>query len=110
MTRYALLAALIASLAAPAYADRAHSFAVQHLNQDIDTPLQRTDPREFTPSNVTISARTASSLGAAFEHFNMDADALSDRSGDAGATILSGSPLHGADIFERLAAESRGDS
>jgi opacity protein-like surface antigen len=103
MKRTLILAALAASLAAPVAADTA--FAVQHFNMDQDSVLER----NTVPSGdntVFVSTRNGSALNEALSIFNADQDTPSDIRGLNGATVVSNSPAHGADIFAALRAES----
>lgn len=103
MKRIALIAALAASVAAPAFAQSASAiFATQHLNLSIDSPADRiTLP---AAASVATPIEEGSSLERALQILNRSADGPSELIGTQGATIVSGTPAFAADIFERLRA------
>jgi hypothetical protein len=77
--------------------------AIAHFNQDFDT---RAEMRAVPAGDsVTVSTRSGVN-GTAYEILNQSADTASELRGTEGATLVSGTPAFGAEIFERLAAES----
>ncbi len=107
MKRFAIAAAVAASLAAPAFAQDTTSFAIMHFNMDADSAG---DVRMVPQTLRTIELTPGSTIGDVISHLDMDADSFMDVSGDTGGvTILSSSPAHAAEIFARLMEESRED-
>jgi hypothetical protein len=104
MKKIALIAAVAATVAAPAFAQSARIGAVQLLNLSHDTAAE-----SITLNNVGAAANTGGSLGEAFRVLNRSADAATDLRGTNGATAVSGTPAYGADIFERLRAAALED-
>jgi hypothetical protein len=106
MKRTLILTALIAAVAAPVYAQSARSVAFDVFNESVDSvsDIRRLPSGDDT---VSVSTRGNSALATAFEVFNESAASVSDLRGLNGATVLSGTPAHGADIFADLRAESR---
>jgi len=110
MKKIAIIAALAASIAAPAVAQSASTaFAIAHFNQSQDTVSdQRNVPTGENTTRVAIQGNGA--LSQAFDVFNGSADGTSDLRGTTGSvTIVSGTPGHAQAIFDRLRAESRED-
>lgn len=99
MKKIALIAAVVATVAAPAFAQSARIGAVQFLNMSNDTVAE-----QITLNNVGSEADTRGSLGEAFRVLNSSADVATDLRGTSGATAVSGTPAYGADIFSRLRA------
>ena len=110
MTRLLVLAALTAVLAGPVAAQSANSVAVQHFNQDIDNSNDRALLVSPTGANVVFSNRTAPGQLDAIRHFNSDSDRSSDRIDARRLTFAANTPVAGADIFARIAAEQEGSS
>jgi hypothetical protein len=105
MKKIAIIAAVAASLAAPAFAQSAASVAaIQHFNQFEDNALERTNI-----NGVGQRVSPAGSLGQTFSILNGVQDTPSDLRGVNGATVVNGTPAYGADIFDRLRAASRED-
>ncbi len=106
MKRIAIIAAVAASLAAPAFASPV-DVAIQHFNQDFD---RSSDVRTAPAGDelVTVSTRNGSALGVALDVFNADKDNANDLRGLNGATVLNNTQV-GADIFAAIRAESRDD-
>jgi hypothetical protein len=96
-----VIASIIATVAAPAFADT--SFAVQHFNQDKDRASDRVVLQGADA--VTVSTR-GGILGGAIALFNGDEDRASDMVLAASATLVSGTAANGADIFAAIRAES----
>ena len=107
MKKFALIAAVAATVAAPVFADTAS--AIRHFNQDLDTVGERS----LIPSSdarVFASTSGISPLGGAFEQFNMVQDSAGDLRGVSGATVvLNTASGEASDIFARLRAESLED-
>lgn len=107
MKKIAIIAALAASIAAPAFAQSASTaFAIAHFNQS----AERTSDIVTLPSgeNTTqVSTRGMTPLADAFAMFNQSVDGSGDLRGLNSATVVNGTPAHGQDIFDRLRAESR---
>ncbi len=107
MKRTAIIAALVASLAAPAFANSTE-FAIQHFNQDHDSIMDIvTVPA--ADNSVVVSTSNNSSLSQAFDIANASADNAGDLRGLNGATVVSGTVAYGADIFAELRAASLED-
>lgn len=106
MKRIAITAALVSAIAAPAFAGSTE-FAIRHFNESLDPGQQI----EVLPADNTVSVSTRSGglLANVFAHFNADQDASGDLRGLNGATVVSGTPAYGADIFAALKAESLED-
>ncbi len=109
MKNIAIIAAVAASLAAPAFAQSASTVAaIQHFNLS----AERTSDIVSIPSGQNsqrVSTAGGGALATAFGVFNDSATSLSDLRGVNGATVVSGTPAAGADIFERLRAASLED-
>lgn len=109
MKTFAIIAALAASIAAPAAAQSSSTaFAIAHFNQSVE----RTSDIVMLPSgaNTTaVSTGGAGSLSTAFNILNQSIDSTGDLRGLNGATVVSGTPAHAQDIFARLRAASRED-
>jgi len=106
MKKFAIIAALAATVAAPAFAQSAStSFAIAHFNQSADT-VSDVVALPNGENTTQVSTRGMTPLAEAFALFNQSADNASDLRGLNGATVVSGTPAYGADIFERLDAES----
>jgi hypothetical protein len=103
MKRFALISALAATLAAPAFADEAANFAFQHFNQDADSVM---DIRNVTvgDNGTVVSTRGSSVLAEVFAQLNKSQDSTGDLRGLNGATVISNTPAYGADIFDELRA------
>ncbi len=107
MKKIALIAALAATVAAPAVAQSASTiFAFNHFNQSADSV---SDLRSVPSGDNTNRVAASGALGTAFDVINGTQDVASDRRGLNGATIVSGQPAHGADIFARLRAAALED-
>ena len=105
MKKIAIIAAVAASLTAPAFAQSASSIAaIQHFNQFEDTAIERTNI-----NGVGQRVTPAGSLGQTFSILNGVQDTPSDLRGVNGATVVGSTPAHGSDIFARLRAASRED-
>ncbi|MEX3015736.1 hypothetical protein [Gymnodinialimonas hymeniacidonis] len=105
MKKIALIAAVAATVAAPAFAQSAASVAaIQHFNMFEDNALERTNV-----NGVGQSVSPSGALGQTFEILNSDQDVASDLRGVNGATLVNGQPAYGADIFDRLRAASLED-
>lgn len=109
MKKIAIIAALAASIAAPAFAQSASTaFAIAHFNQS----AERASDIVTLPNGENsqrVSTRGNGRLADAFAMFNQSVDSTGDLRGLNGATIVSGTPQHAQDIFARLRAESRED-
>lgn len=109
MKKIAIIAAVAASLAAPAFAQSATTaFAIAQFNQSAE---RHSDIIALPDgSNTTqVSTRGMTPLADAFAQFNLTADNPSQLRGETSATVVNGTPAYGSDIFARLAAESRED-
>lgn len=105
MKSIVLATAVAAAFAAPVAAQSSSTaFAIQHFNMDVDSVI---DQVSLPTGNNTQFVQTDddSALATAFEIFNESADNVSDVHGLNGATVVSGTPSYGAEIFEALAAE-----
>ncbi len=107
MKRTVILAAALAALAAPAFANST-AFAIQHFNQDQDSIQDRVTVPSGDNS-VFVSTRNASGLSTAFDIVNGSADNVGDLRGLNGATVYNGTPAYGADIFAELREAARED-
>lgn len=109
MKKIAIIAALAASIAAPAFAQSAStSFAIAHFNQSADTRSEIIQlPANSNTSRVSTSGTSA--LANAFALFNRTADNAGELRGVNGATVVSGTPAHAQEIFDRLRAASLED-
>ena len=107
MKKIAIIAAVAATVAAPAFAQSASTlFAIQHFNQSFDSA----GDIRVAPSGNTSTASVSGALGQAFAIQNGSADSAGDLRGTNGVvTIASGTPAYAADIFLRLQAESAED-
>lgn len=106
-----IISALVASAAltgaASAQVGSGAAAAIAHFNQDIDSVNdKRTVPT--TDGLTTVSTRSGA-LSVAYEILNGSQDSQADKRGLNGATLVSGEPAFGAEIFERLRAESLED-
>lgn len=107
MKKIIALAAVAASLAAPAFADTA--FAIRHFNQDKDSVLERIAVPSAT-EGVVVSTNNRSDLATAYDVFNASADSIGDLRGLNGLTVINGTPSGvAAEIFANLRAESLED-
>lgn len=98
------LTAVVASLAAPAFADTA--FAIRHFNEDKDSVLERIAVPTVS-EGVVVSTNNRSDLSTAFDVFNASADSVGDLRGLNGAVVLNGGHSDAAAaIFAELRAES----
>ena len=105
MKKIALIAAVAVTVAAPAFAQSAASVAaIQHFNMFEDSVLERTNV-----NGVGQSVSPDGALGTAFSVLNSSQDTVSDLRGVNGATLVSGQPAYGADIFDRLRAAALED-
>lgn len=110
MKTFAIAAALAASITAPVFADgHTLGFAVMHFNMDQDSPGERSLIPMGMMNNVQLTP--GSTLAEVFSHLNMDADTQMDATGagTGGVTIIMRDPTRAAEIFRRLAEESRED-
>lgn len=103
MKKTLILAAVAASLTAPAFAESATATAVSHFNQDIDSANELRQVPEGD-SFVTVATRNGSALDYALQIFNSDEDSLSGQRGLTGATVYTASSDN--DVFDRIRAES----
>lgn len=105
MKNIALIAAVVASVAAPAVAQSTSTaFAIAHFNQSADHASDVIDYRG-NDTTTRVSTEGTSPLAQTFAILNRSADTPSDIAGQNGATIVSSTPTYGAEIFERLDAE-----
>ncbi|UWQ97135.1 hypothetical protein K3728_07935 [Rhodobacteraceae bacterium M385] len=105
MKNIALIAAVVATVAAPAVAQSTSTaFAISHFNQSAD---HASDVINYSgDTNLTqVSTTGTSPLAETFAILNRSADTPSDMTGLNGATVVGGTPAYGAEIFERLDAE-----
>ena len=108
MKKIAIIAALAATVAAPALAQsNATAFAIQHFNSSADNAGDlRGVP---TGVNTTaVSTRGASPLATAFQVLNGSQDPA-DLRGVNGATVVNGTPAHAQAIFDELRAAALED-
>ncbi|QXT38753.1 hypothetical protein [Gymnodinialimonas ceratoperidinii] len=105
MKKIALIAALTAAIAAPVAAQSTSTaFAIAHFNASADSASEVVDFRGN--ENVKqVSTDGTSTLAQTFSVLNQSADTPADVTGTNGATVVSGGPAYGADIFDRLSAE-----
>ena len=105
MKKIALIAAVAATVAAPAFAQSAAAVAaIQHFNLSEDNVLEQTNVNA-----VGSPVAATGALGETFAILNSDEDVRSDLRGVNGATLVNGTPAYGADIFDRLRAASLED-
>ncbi len=102
MTKIALITALAASLAAPAFAQSASDVAVENYNANVSMGSDRINSLTFG----TQSSNSALDVAVAIH--NANADMGSDRINST-PTAFSGTTGRAAEIFARLAAESAED-
>jgi hypothetical protein len=100
-----IASALLASLAAVGVASAnpvatGPLAAIAHFNMDREGG-NRIETR--TLDTVSVSTR-ADVAGAAYARFNRDADSQDGIRGTQGATLVSGSPAFGADVFAAIRA------
>lgn len=98
------LTAVVATLAAPAFANA--DFAISHFNQDKDSVIERIAQPAASESAV-VSTNNRSDAAVAFGIFNASVDSVSDLRGLNGGTLINGG--HSAvatEIFAELRAES----
>jgi hypothetical protein len=108
MKKIALITAFAASFAAPAFAQTALEAAILNQNGSADSVSDRVSvAAEDVTMGVVVSTRNGSALSQAIAVYNASADRPSDRIDPTSVTVFSGTPGHGADIFARLAEESR---
>ena len=106
MKRTLIAAALISAIAAPVAAQTPLEFAVEHFNSSQDNANDRVI---LKGGDNTVSVSTRSGLwGDIFAHFNASADNQGDLRGLNGATIVSGTPAYGADVFAAELARADG--
>ncbi|WP_224816547.1 hypothetical protein [Hasllibacter sp. MH4015] len=109
MKRLALATALIASVAAPAFADgHTTAFAIMHFNMSEDSASDRrmVPVGELMMADLTMD----STLSDVFRQLNMSVETMSDLRGETGfVTVIASDPAHGAEIFERLRLQSLED-
>lgn len=108
MKKIALVAAVAATFAAPAFAQSAREIAVAHFNASADNVSERITLNPVATA-TTVSTRGNSPLATAFDIFNRSQDTLAEQRGLNGATIVSGTPSYGADVFARLRAAALED-
>lgn len=110
MKNFAIITAVVASLAAPTFAQSASDLAIQNHNGSAasNSDLIAQGVNGLT-MGVTASTRGNSALAQAIAVNNASADTASDRIDGRFVTTFSNTPGHAADIFDRLAAESRGE-
>ncbi|GAB5446546.1 hypothetical protein [Gymnodinialimonas sp.] len=108
MKKIAIIAALAASIAAPAVAQSTSSaFAIAHFNQSVE---RSSDIRTPSSANTSVvSTQGGSALANAFAVFNGSQDSAGDLRGQNNTTVVSGTPAYAQDIFARLRAESAED-
>ena len=101
MKKLALITAIAASLAAPAFADA--TAVIQHFNQDADSFM---DVRSIPSSDgsVTVSTNNRSAQAAAFAVFNASASSQGDLRGLNGATLVQS---HQSDAAAAIFADLR---
>ena len=102
MKKLAIIAAVAATVAAPAFAQSASTVAaIQHFNLSADRVSDIvTVPGDF---GDRVAAQSGA-LGTTFEILNADQDTPSDLRGVTGATVYDNEPDFAASIFDRLAA------
>ncbi|MBF9044737.1 hypothetical protein HKCCE4037_15435 [Rhodobacterales bacterium HKCCE4037] len=102
MKKFALIAAVAATVAAPAFAQSAATVAaIQHFNLSAESASDIVTIPESTGERVSADS---GALGTAFEILNRSADTPADLRGLTGATVYDNEPAYGAEIFERLEA------
>jgi hypothetical protein len=103
MTRTLAISAIVAALAAPAFAQSAQETAFAVFNASADSV---TDIRSLPAgdSAVTVSTRGDDALAVAYAVLNESADSVSDLRGLNGATVYDNTPAYAADKFAELRA------
>lgn len=104
MKKFALIAAVAAIVAAPAFAQSARFGAVEHFNMFADTVSER-----LVLNDVGTPASATGALLTAIDVFNSSQDTVTELSGRNGVTTFSSTPAHGTDIFIRLNAAAQED-
>lgn len=99
MTRIALIAAAAALLALPAAAQTARLSAIEHFNLFADNASEI-----IAPNGVGTQAEASGAVSTALDVFNGSKDGVTRIEGRTGVTLVSGTPEHGAEIFDRLNA------
>ena len=97
MKRTLIATALISAIAAPVAAQTPLEFAIQHFNASIDSVNEHTALKN-RDNTVTVSTRSGV-WNNVFAQFNGSANSANDQRGLFGATVVSGTPAYGADIF-----------
>lgn len=111
MKKIALITALVAATAAPAFAQSALDLAVENHNMSVASSGDLIVPgADGLTVGTTVSSRGTSPLAQAIAIHNASADTAGDRIDGRFVTTFSSTPGHAADIFARLAAESREDN
>jgi hypothetical protein len=102
MKRFIITAALVAATAAPAFANNA-SLVIDKLNMGA---AGGSDVIEVGPNGpvlgTSVSTRGDGAVAFAVRHFNASVDSAAERIDAETVTSFSGTPAHGADIFEQL--------
>ena len=104
MKKLVIAATLATSIAAPAFAQSAASFAIMHFNMDEDSVSEQI----MVPTGdgpMVVDLAPGSTLADVFAHFNMDFDTPSDMRGGAGVTIITGHTGIAEDIFRMIMEE-----
>ncbi|MEQ8366635.1 MAG: hypothetical protein RIB61_08005 [Roseicyclus sp.] len=99
MKRIALIAAVAASMTAPAFADA--TFAINHFNQDFDSTGDIVKV-PATDETTTVSTSGQSSLSVAYDILNASQDSVADLRGVTSATVILNTH---SDTAERIFAE-----
>ena len=107
MKRIALLAAVAATLAAPAFAQSAalstRATAIAHFNSFADNASQL-----IVLNGVGTRGGASGTTATTLDVLNATQDTAAEITGGR-VTTVSGTPAHGADIFARLRAASAED-
>ncbi|ABD52954.1 hypothetical protein [Jannaschia sp. CCS1] len=112
MKKIAIIAALAASIAAPAAAQSTSTaFAIAHFNMSAERQSDIIPQPSGNLTTSVVSTRGNGALAEAFQMFNQTADNPGELRGVNQATVVSSaSSARAQDIFARLRAESREDA
>jgi hypothetical protein len=105
-----ILAAVLTVVALPAFASDTARSVAEHFNQDIDTPNEQIlISDQGLTRGVTVSTRDSDALARAIDVHNASVDSVSDRIDGDMATLVRGTPAHGAAIFAEIDAAQDDD-
>ncbi|WGH79590.1 hypothetical protein [Jannaschia ovalis] len=104
-----IAAAIAMAAASPVSADSARDFAFRHVNASAEHMGDVQRVPEAPTLGVNVSSRGRSAIELAVRNHNESADKAGDAIGATNLTAAPRGPVRAAEIFARIAEETRGN-